>query len=444
MDTGGAQALEFIKEVPDAKRPTVVRTDPKSGRRDVPLNIQLRVIFSEPVNPATVTNSTLVIEQQRSQIDGDITVSPDGLLATFLPRAELLPETEYTISVGSGILDIDGSPLDGPVTASFTTAQAGASPGTASDVFAFTGSQCSAFSCPEAFDLYLINTDGTFLRGVARDGPAHRDEGPVWSPTGERLAFWRSGEIHVVNADGVNPVQVSTTGIHDGYLAWSPDGRKIGFEALDTLDVSWHIYVVDAVGTNLVRLTPPGANEGFPGWSADGQRIYFLQDPQSVVQQVYVMNADGTNRVHIGTLPDGAYVGPWSPDGSKLAYHYNDDIYVMETATGNTFALADSPVIDHYPAWSPDGSWIVYSEEGVLVVRDADGTNRIQLTEPSEWDGYDSEPSWSPDGSAVVFTRRYLCEGGHICDDELRIAPLSGVPFATSRVTAGEHPSWRP
>jgi TolB protein len=437
VDTGGAQALEFIKEVPDAKRPTVVRTDPKSGKRDVPLNIQVRIIFSEPVNPETVTNSTLVIGQQRSQIDGDISVSPDGLLATFLPRAQLLPETDYTISVGSGILDIDGTPLDGPVTASFTTAPGGTSPGAGSDVLAFNG---------DDLDVYLINTDGTILRGVARDGPAHRDDGPVWSPTGDKLAFWRSGEIHVANADGSNPVQVSPPGIHDRYLAWSPDGRKIAFDALDTLDVTWHIYVVDADGTNLVRLTPPGANETSPGWSADGQRIYFQQSPspyQPVAQQIYAMNADGTNRVPIGTLPDGAYIGPWSPDGSKLAFGYNDDIYGMDMANGNTFALADSPTIDHYPAWSPDGSRIAYSEEGVIYVRNADGANQILLDSPSDVDGYNSEPAWSPDGSAVVFTRRYLCSGGHRCGAELRMVSLSG-PFTSSLVTAGSSPSWRP
>jgi len=434
VDTGGAPSIEFIKEVPDAKRPTVVRTDPKSGKRDVPLNIQLRVIFSEPVDPGTVTNSTLVVEQQRSPVDGDIVVSPDGLVATFLPTAPLLPETDYTIFVGSGILDLDGSPLEAPVTAEFTTAPAGSSGGTPAEVVAFNGND---------LDVYLINTDGTLLRGVDRDGPAHRDDGPVWSPTGEKLAFWRSGEIHVANADGTNPVQVSPPAIHDRYLAWSPDGQKLGFEALDTLDVTWHIYVVDADGSNLVSLTPPGANEGFPAWSADGQQIYFIQDPQQTVQRVFVMNTEGTNRVPIATLPDDVVIGPWSPGGGKLAFSLNDDIYVLDTNSGNAMVVADSPVIDHHPAWSPDGSRIAYSEEGVLFVRDADGTNQILLDSPSDVDGYDYEPTWAPDGSAIAFTRdhRFVCGS---CPRELRIISSSGVAFASSLVAIGTNPSWRP
>jgi len=438
VDTGGSASLEFITETPDAKRPTVVRTDPKSGKRDVPLNIQVRTIFSEPIDPATVTNSTLVLEQQRTPVDGRIEVSPDGLVATFLPTAPLLPETEYTVFIGTGILDVEGSPLEEPVIARFTTAPFGSSGGPAAEV-AFTGND---------LDVYLINTDGTSLRGVARDGPAHRDDDPIWSPTGEKLAFSRSGDYYVANADGTNPVQVSPPGIHDGYRAWSPDGQKLGFDVLDTLDLTWHIYVVDTDGNNLVRLTPPGANEGFPQWSTDGQRIYFVQDPQQVVQQVYVMDADGTNRAPIGTLPDGAvfgdeYYGLWAPDGSKLAFSLNEDIYAMDTNGGSVSIVADSPVIDHYPAWSPDGSRIVYTEEGVLFVRDADGTNQIQLTSPSEVDGYDYEPSWSPDGSTVVFTRdhRFVCRS---CPKELRIVELNGTPFATSQVGIGTKPNWRP
>jgi len=439
VDTGGTQAIEFIKEVLDAKRPTVVRTDPKSGKRDVPLNIQLRVIFSEPIIATTVTNSTLALQQERSPVDGRIQVSLDGLEATFFPTAPLLPEAEYTLLVGSGILDLDGTPLEQPVTAQFTTAPPGSSGGAADEVVAFTGTD---------LDVHLINTDGTLLRGVSVDGPAHRDDGPVWSPTGEKLALWRSGEIQVADADGSNPVQVSPSGIHDFYLAWSPDGQKVGFDVQDSLDETWHIYVVDADGANLIRLTPPGSNEGFPWWSADGQRIYFVQDPQQVVQRVYVMNADGTNRMLIGTLPDGAVFGgaeygSWSPDGSKLSFSLNEDIYAMDTNSGNVWPLSDSPIIDHYPAWSPDGSRIVYSEEGVLILKDAAGTNAIQLTSPSDVDGYDTEPSWAPDGSAIAFMRdrRFICPA---CAGRVRILQLSGVTFATRLIAIGSQPSWRP
>jgi len=155
------------------------------------------------------------------------------------------------------------------------------------------------------------------------------------------------------------------------------------------------------------------------------------------------MNADGTNRVPIATLPDDAGIGPWSPDGSKLAYSYNDDIYVLDTNSGNAMDVADSPVIDHYPAWSPDGSRIAYSEEGVLYVRDADGTNQILLDSPSDVDGYDYEPSWAPDGSAIAFTRdhRFVCRS---CPKELRIISSSGVSIAASLVAIGTNPSWRP
>ena len=443
VDTGGAPSIEFIIEVPDAKRPTVVRTDPKSGKRDVPLNIQLRVIFSEPVNPATVTNSTLVVEQQRSPVEGDIEVSPDGLQASFQPTVPLLPETDYTISVGTGILDIDGSPLEAPVTARFTTAPSGSAPGSASSDISFAGYD---------LDIHLINADGTFLRGIAADGPAHRDGGPVWSPVGDRMAFLRSDAIHVINADGTNLLRATPPAMTDYYMAWSPDGRKIGFEALDTLDVTWHIYVADADGTNLVRLTPPGGNEGFPSWSADGQRIYFVKDPQQPVEQLYVMNADGTNRVYITTLPANALAPIWSPDGTRMAIvaggagfggsMNHDDIYLISADGTQVVPLTDDEERDQDPAWSPDGTRIVYSQEGVLFVMNADGTNRTQLTSPSEVDGYDYAPAWSPDDHAVVFNRDYAPGGFR---DDVRTIPLSGgVPFASSLVAIGTNPSWRP
>ncbi len=214
--------------------------------------------------------------------------------------------------------------------------------------------------------------------------------------------------------------------------------------------------MVNADGTNLVRLTPDGESEGFPSWSPDGQRIYFVQNPQ-LAEQLQVMNTDGTNRLPIATLPGRASNPIVSPDGRRLIFvsrpdtaccSTSDDIYLIDADGSHLSALADDPVRDHDPAWSPDGSRIVYGTDGVLFVVNADGTTRTQLTSPSDVNGYDYEPQWSPDGSAVVFTRQYLtCDPFSPqapCPDELRIIPLSGVPFVSSLVTIGQHPSWRP
>ena len=61
------------------------------------------------------------------------------------------------------------------------------------------------------------------------------------------------------------------------------------------------------------------------------------------------------------------------------------------------------------PAWSPDGSKIAFvktsyykqnSNWGVIWVMNADGSNKVKLTDDTE---KFNSPSWSPDGSKIVF-----------------------------------------
>jgi len=61
------------------------------------------------------------------------------------------------------------------------------------------------------------------------------DRGPVFSPDGERIAFWAwdlsyHATLWVVNADGSNLRQITTAGF-DMYPRWSPSGEKLLFES---------------------------------------------------------------------------------------------------------------------------------------------------------------------------------------------------------------------
>jgi len=128
IDTGGTLPVVFDQQVPLIMRPRIVRTDPPGGKRDVPLNTRVRIVFSEPMDPASVTGSTLGLLQAGTPVSGEVTLSSDGLEASFQPAADLLPETDYTIEVGNGIRDVAGSELEAPLTADFTTVPPGSGP----------------------------------------------------------------------------------------------------------------------------------------------------------------------------------------------------------------------------------------------------------------------------------------------------------------------------
>jgi Tol biopolymer transport system component len=130
-------------------------------------------------------------------------------------------------------------------------------------------------------------------------------------------------------------------------------------------------------------------------------------------QQLSVMNPDGSNVEQITSGPFEHYYGRWSPDASKI---------VCNTSEGWT--TAGSPIVvfnvdgterkiiaaGNTPSWSPDGrriaySYMPYAETGLNVsfiyVVNADGSNRVQLTEGTV---SDARPCWASDGLSLYFT----------------------------------------
>jgi Tol biopolymer transport system component len=121
-----------------------------------------------------------------------------------------------------------------------------------------------------------------------------------------------------------------------------------------------------------------------------------------------VVNVDGTSLQSFGDRGPGVGRGTnpaWSPDGTKIAYDYESDIYVIEVdGVGPQVQLG----VGCSPAWSPDGSQIAFefdgpSAEPEIFVMNADGSARLNLTNRPPL--LDREPTWSPDGSQIAFRR---------------------------------------
>ena len=100
--------------------PVVTSKIPGAGASGVPRNVVLVVNFNEPVNHASVNMTSF----QLSPVNGPLvpgTFGGSGSSVTFRPTTQLLPDTTYNV-VLSGIVDVDGNPMEGSHTWSFRTA----------------------------------------------------------------------------------------------------------------------------------------------------------------------------------------------------------------------------------------------------------------------------------------------------------------------------------
>jgi len=84
---------------------------------------------------------------------------------------------------------------------------------------------------------------------------------PSWAPTGDRLAYTKSGNIWVSTIDGEESYQLTFCEESCGHPAWSPDGEFIAFEQ------AGDIWLVRPDGSGLVNFTnTPAASESEPAW----------------------------------------------------------------------------------------------------------------------------------------------------------------------------------
>lgn len=187
----------------------------------------------------------------------------------------------------------------------------------------------------------------------------------------------------------------------------SPDGRRIAFCMFGTF--GWRLYVADADGSDPVQICTNRAGSPCrsPAWSPDGDYIAF-----TCGRSLCIVRSDGSDETRFewtDAMRDPAY----SPDGRYVVVAGTDgideDLYILDLATGNFHKLTNLDGGVSGPAWSPDGSLIVFAwhEDGYgearsnIYVIDADGGEPRAVTDST--DAQNIEPSWSPDGTKVVF-----------------------------------------
>jgi len=122
-DAGGA-VVHTVRAVASLRRPpVVVRTNPPPGKRDVPLNASVVVVFSEPIDLVTLTVAGVQVRRGSTPVPGTLAfLDSERVTILFTPAAPLAPSAVYTLMVTQAIHDLAGEALESAVTEEFTTA----------------------------------------------------------------------------------------------------------------------------------------------------------------------------------------------------------------------------------------------------------------------------------------------------------------------------------
>jgi len=99
--------------------PTIITTDPLANAIGVPLNKTITAEFSTAMNPTSIQASSFSVTRNGNPVAG--LVSYNGLIASFDPTVNLVPNSVYVVTVTNDVENLAGTNMTNNYTWSFTT-----------------------------------------------------------------------------------------------------------------------------------------------------------------------------------------------------------------------------------------------------------------------------------------------------------------------------------
>ena len=271
--------------------------------------------------------------------------------------------------------------------------------------------------------LTVVNTDNSTVTDSFRivvleqiTNNTANDNHPYYNSDGSRIAFASDRGINgdsnvwVMDADGQNPVQITTDLAEDYRPSWSPDDTQLVFHS--TRDGDHNLFIKNADGSGVsTRITSHTAADTHPKWHPTDSLLVAYRTNRSGNYDVWLKTIGVRGAVQLTNSFDVEGHPMWSPDGSKIAYSRhpanssNNDIWVMNADGTNQTRLTNTPGVDEqHPDWSPDGTTLAFrsNRNGNYDVwtLTVDGQTLTQITNHA---ADDRNPTWHRDGTKILF-----------------------------------------
>lgn len=312
--------------------PIVIRTDPPKRRSSVPVNMKVIIVFSEPIDPTSVTPRSIRLIGAGAEVQGTIVLRSEGTVVELYPSAPLRYATDYTLEIGTDIADLSGDHLAAAESVVFQT-----EPCVSADTTPF-----AVRLLPDTLTL-PVGTSSGFLVQVdsgARIINQFPDPSLAWASTDTTIVRALNGAIDATGigeayitveyqGDVDSALVVVTESPPPGPFGIFPGGATVpvGFTlqfavthpaGTEPPTVTWSttnpsIFTVDASGT-ITALAPgiAGLVAAGVGEEAVDTAEIEVYDPTPPLADLFIITADPL-LLQVGDVRQMSVSGPWWP-----------------------------------------------------------------------------------------------------------------------------------
>jgi tricorn protease len=200
-------------------------------------------------------------------------------------------------------------------------------------------------------------------RRPSRVAAANLIENVGLSPKGERALFAARGDIFTAPIEkGPTRNLTDSSGAHDKWPSWSPDGSQIAF--ISDKSGEEEIYLIPQDGSKPAEQITKGASamRYAPEWAPDGKRIAFSDKDG----KLYVLTLADRKIVEVSDSSRGQIRDyTWSPRGNFLAFTMPNQnqfasVFVWSANDSQLRRVTDDYFNSYNPAWDPQGNYLYF------------------------------------------------------------------------------------
>jgi tricorn protease len=213
-------------------------------------------------------------------------------------------------------------------------------------------------------DIAINVPDEGLARRPSRIPVAAFIESVALSPKGERAIFVARGDVFTAPIEkGPTRNLTHSSGAHDKWGSWSPDGSRIAY--ISDVSGEEELWIMPQDGLKPAEQITRGGNamRYQPEWAPDGKRIAFSDKDG----KLYVITLADRRIVEVADSPHGQIRDyAWSPRGNFLAFSLDESanrfsaIHIWSAGDGRVRRVTDYMFNAFNPAWDPQGNYLYF------------------------------------------------------------------------------------